>query len=92
MWCVCGDFQRENGGGGGSHSIFFLLMLKRKIKLQKQQEVFIEHKFPPIMANSKDQKTNILKPVERSCHKKCPCAIYEKSDIYHFEIMTNAIF
>ena len=41
-----------------------------------------------MMANSKDQKTNILKDlVTKNAHVQ-----YEKSDIYHFEIMTNAIF
>ena len=35
---------------------------------------------PPLMASSKDdqgQKTNILIPVGRSCHKKCSCAIWK---------------
>ena len=39
-----------------------------------QQDVFMKNKCPLIMASCKDgqdQKTNILKVVERSCHKKC---------------------
>ena len=35
-----------------------------------------ETQMPTKMASSKDgqdQKTNILKAVERSCHKKCSC-------------------
>ena len=82
MWWI---FKRENGGGGGGHSIFFLLKQKKKYKNNKK---CLWNTTSPMMANSKDQKTNILKDlVTKNAHVQ-----YEKSDIYHFEIMTNAIF
>ena len=37
---------------------------------------------PSIVRNGKDQTTNNLKPVERSCHKKWLCAIRNITTLY----------
>ena len=58
-----------------------------------QTKCLCKTQMPPIMANfkdDKDQKTSILKPVERSCHKRAHMP-YENSHIYHFEVMTDVI-
>lgn len=49
---------------------------------------------PLILVNSKDcqdQKTNLLKLVEKSCHKNS-YAQQEGSNFFHVEVKTNVIF
>ena len=46
----------------------------------EKQDVFVKHKCPqqwPIPKMAKITRTYILIPVERSCHKKWPCAIWK---------------